>query len=193
MIVGWTDVLDVWFSDRARPLWFEATPAFDDELRARFADTLENAARGELAAWTEVTDSALALVVLLDQVTRNVYRGTARAFANDVQALAVAEHAIERGFDRATALDRRFFFYMPFEHAEDLGHQQRSVELFQRWCDDHHDGGEAEADAKDQLRYVRRHLEIIERFGRFPHRNAVLGRASTPAELAFLQEPMSSF
>jgi len=190
-------VLSCWFSDRARPLWFEADEAFDRELRARFGDTLDAAARGELDAWAERPDGCLALIVLLDQVTRNVHRGTPRAFEHDRRAVAVAEGAVARGLDRRVALDRRRFLYSPFEHAEDLALQRRSVELYARWRDEHRGGGEveieAEIEAEEQLIYARRHLEIIERFGRFPHRNAILGRASTPAELAFLEEPMSSF
>ncbi|MEO8699698.1 MAG: DUF924 family protein [Kofleriaceae bacterium] len=186
-------VLELWFGERARTLWFERDAAFDEELRVQLGDSVAAAERGELDAWAETPDGCLALVILLDQVTRNLRRGSADAFASDARSLALADAAIARGFDRRVPLDRRLFYYLPFEHAEDLAAQQRSVALFEAWADDHHDGGEAEADAKDQLRYVRRHLEIIARFGRFPHRNALLGRASTPEEVAFLLEPMSSF
>jgi uncharacterized protein (DUF924 family) len=182
------EILRFWFSDRARALWFESDESFDQELRSRFGETLAAAARGELDAWADGPDGCLALIVLFDQVTRNIHRGTPRAFENDRRAAALAEAAVARGFDQRVALDRRRFFYAPFEHAEDLVLQRRSVELYQRWSEERHD-----AEADEQLVYARRHLEIIERFGRFPHRNAILGRASTRQELAFLDEPMSSF
>jgi uncharacterized protein (DUF924 family) len=188
------EILDYWFGEHARPLWFEPSADFDRELRARFGETLEAAARGELDAWAESPGGALALIILLDQITRNVHRGTPRAFENDRRAQALADAALARGFDLELALDRRLFVYLPFEHAEDAALQRRSVALFERLLEDHRGGGaEAEAAAEEQLRYARRHCEIIERFGRFPHRNAILERTSTTAEHTFLDEPMSSF
>jgi uncharacterized protein (DUF924 family) len=136
--------------------------------------------------------SCLALTLLLDQVPRNIHRGTSLAFAADPRAREVASHAVDRGFDRLLPADRRWFFYMPFEHSEDLGDQRRSVSLFESWVQGHADGPLRER-AEEQLFYVRRHAEAIERFGRFPHRNKILGRESTPAEIAFLEEPHSSF
>jgi uncharacterized protein (DUF924 family) len=180
------EVLEVWFSDAARARWFKPDPAFDAELRARFGDAVEAAARGELADWQAAPESCLALVILLDQFTRNIHRGTAAAFAHDARALAIAEHALANGFDAAVSPGQRAFFYLPFEHAEDLAHQRRAVALFERLA--------SELPADDEgLEYARKHLVIIERFGRFPHRNAMLGRGSTPEEVAFLREPDSSF
>jgi uncharacterized protein (DUF924 family) len=180
------EVLDMWFSEAARAHWFDVDPAFDAELRTRFGEVVQAAARGELAAWEAAPESCLALVIVLDQLTRNMHRGTAGAFANDARALAIAERAIDRGFDASVPPIQRAFFYLPFEHVEDLAHQRRSVALFERLAP------ELPSD-NDALEYARKHLVIIERFGRFPHRNAILGRPSTPEELAFLQEPDSSF
>ncbi len=185
------EILEFWFSERARPLWFEKDPAFDDEIRRRFGGTLEVAGDGMLDGWAETPESCLALVVLLDQFSRNIHRGTPRAFAGDAKALATAGQAVERGFDRRVPLERRTFFYLPFEHSENAADQARAVALFRRWADEH--DGSAREDALEQVRYVLRHQEIIERFRRFPHRNRILGRESTPEELAFLAEPHSSF
>ena len=185
------EILEFWFSDRARPLWFERNAAFDEEIRVRFGAVIAAACAGELESWSGSAQSALALVLLLDQFTRNVYRGTPRAFAGDSRARAVATAAVERGFDRQLPLDRRHFFYLPFEHSEDVGDQRRSVALFRSWAEAH-DGAQRDQ-ALAQMTYVYRHQEIVERFGRFPHRNAILGRESTAEELAFLNEPHSSF
>lgn len=185
------EVLEFWFSEQARPLWFERNAAFDEEIRARFGATVAAACLGDLSYWVRAVDSSLALVLLLDQFPRNIHRGTLRAFAGDAHARATANTAIERGFDRRAPLDRRFFFFLPFEHSEDPKDQARSVALFRRWAEEHR--GAARERALEQMKYVLRHQEIVERFGRFPHRNAVLGRESTPEEIAFLEEPHSSF
>jgi uncharacterized protein (DUF924 family) len=184
-------VLEFWFGEPARGLWFATRPAFDEEIRVRFGALVEAAAAGALDDWTADAGGALALTVVLDQFSRNIYRGSPRAFGNDARAIAVAASAIAAGFDRAASLERRMFFYLPYEHSESLFDQDRSVELFTRWASEHDD--ERRAYAGDQLTYVVRHHEIIRRFGRFPHRNAVLGRASTAEEIAFLAEPGSSF
>ena len=147
--------------------------------------------RGGLSAWEEAPQSALALVVLLDQFPRNMHRGRAEAFACDPLARAVAGRAIERGFDLMLHRDRRFFFYMPFEHSEDPAEQDRSVALFHAWVEAAPE--EIKPKALEQFEYVLRHQEIIRRFGRFPHRNAALGRESTAEEAEFLKEPRSSF
>jgi uncharacterized protein (DUF924 family) len=185
------EILDFWFSERVRPLWFEKDPAFDDEIRRRFGASLEAAAGGALDAWAETPESCLALVVLLDQFARNIHRGTPRAFAGDARARAAAGRAVERGFDRRVPPGWRMFFYLPFEHSEDRADQARSVALFRRLAEEQ--DGTARDGAIEQIQYALRHQEIIERFGRFPHRNLVLGRDSTPDELAFLDEPDSSF
>ena len=185
------EVLAFWFSDAARPRWFKKDPAFDDELRRRFAATVASATAGGLGAWEAEPESCLALVILLDQFPRNLHRDTARAFAADATARAVAAGAIERGFDRRTPPERRFFFYLPFEHSEDPADQRRSVALFRRLAEEA--TGTAADAARERLDYAIRHQRIIERFGRFPHRNRVLGRETTAEETAFLAEPGSSF
>jgi uncharacterized protein (DUF924 family) len=154
--------------------WFKKDTAFDDEIRARFLPTYEAAARNELAAWEETPDSALALLIVLDQFPRNMFRGSARAFDADPLARAVATRAIERGFDLQTSVRERSFFYLPFEHSEHMPDQERCCDLFRAT-------GDAEA-----LKWAELHTDIIRRFGRFPHRNAVLGRMTTPDEQAFL-------
>ena len=154
--------------------WFNKDTTFDDEIRTRFLKTYEAAARGELAAWEATREGALALAIVLDQFPRNMFRGSARAFAADPLALAVAARAIERGFDLQLPVQERSFFYLPFEHSEAMADQERSLTLFRAL-------GDAES-----LRWAELHADIIRRFGRFPHRNAVLGRATTPEEQAFL-------
>ena len=181
------EVLDFWFGapgsrERGRPrkAWFRKSEPFDAEIRRRFLDTWEQAARGELERWQATPLASLALVVTLDQFPRNMFRGTARAFASDSLALAVARETIAREFDRLLSPVERSFVYLPFEHAEDLAAQRRSLALFHAL-----DG--------EQVEYARRHYEIIARYGRFPHRNAILGRPSTAEEIEFLKQPGSSF
>jgi uncharacterized protein (DUF924 family) len=184
-------LLDFWFAagtpDHLRPrrVWFAPDPAFDAELRARFLEDWERAARGELAGWEDARESCLALVILCDQVPRNLFRGTAKAFSTDARARAVARVALARGDDQGLAPVQRWFLYLPFEHSEDLEDQRRSIALFEQL---RHDPDSAVA-----IDYARRHQVIIERFGRFPHRNGALGRTSTPEEEAFLLTPGSSF
>jgi len=185
------EVLEFWFSEQVRPLWFERNATFDEEIRSRFGATVAAACLGDLSYWVRAVDSSLALVLLLDQFPRNIHRSTLRAFIGDAHARATANTAIERGFDRRAPLDRRFFFYLPLEHSEDPKDQARSVALFRRWAEEHR--GAAREGALEQMKYVLRHQEIVDRFGRFPHRNAILGRESTPEEIAFLKEPHSSF
>jgi uncharacterized protein (DUF924 family) len=186
-----SEVLEFWFGEPARSLWFATRPTFDDEVRSRFGAVVAAAAAGELDPWAADPGSALALTIVLDQFPRNIHRGTPAAFAHDARARAVADRAIQRRFDLAVPLDRRIFFYLPFQHSEVLADQDCSVKLFTRWASEHPEDRRAHAD--DEMTYVIRHHEIIRRFGRFPHRNAILGRASTPDEIAFLREPGSSF
>ncbi|HXP31745.1 MAG TPA: DUF924 family protein [Stellaceae bacterium] len=185
-------LLGVWFGlpgtpdyDRPRQVWFTVDPAFDALLRERFQADQTRAASGGYDHWAAARDPALALVLLLDQLPRNLYRGTAQAYASDAKARSVARLALAQGFDAAVSAVRRGFFYLPFEHSEDLADQELSLRLFGAL--------HPEAERDSQLRYARRHRDIIARFGRFPHRNAALGRATTAAEAAFLQEPDSSF
>jgi uncharacterized protein (DUF924 family) len=177
--VSENDVLDFWFADPAR--WWKKDPAFDGEIRSRFSELHESIERGEHEEWRDTPRGALAYVIVLDQFSRNMFRGTARMFASDAQALAAARAAIERSDDQALASAERSFLYMPLMHSEDLADQERCVALFQSFA------------APGQLRYAEQHRDIIRRFGRFPHRNELLGRASTPEELEFLTQPGSSF
>jgi uncharacterized protein (DUF924 family) len=185
------DVLAFWFAEAHKELWFEKHQAFDDELRRRFGEAVDPAGGGAFDDWAPTERGALALVILLDQVPRNIHRGSARAFAHDPKARAIARSAIAAQLDRRATLDERVFFYLPFEHSEDIADQELSVALFRAWAGEH--PADRKADADDQLYYVLRHHEIISRFGRFPHRNRALDRASSTEELAFLTEPDSSF
>jgi len=186
-LAEFSEVLDFWFGapdsrERGRPrkAWFKKSAPFDADIRSRFLPVWEKAARGELERWQATPLASLALVVVLDQFPRNMFRGTPRAFSTDSRALAVAGSALERGFDRMLSPAERTFMYLPFEHAEDLAAQRRSLGLF-------------EALDPNDMEYVKRHYEIIARFGRFPHRNAILGRESTSEEIEFLKGPASSF
>jgi uncharacterized protein (DUF924 family) len=167
------DVLAFWLA-AGHERWFEDDAAFDGEIRERFAATYENAAAGLLSDWENSPNSALALVIVLDQFPRNMFRNSARAYAADPLARAVARRAIGSGFDQQTAMPERTFFYLPFEHSEEAADQERSVALMRETGD------------ADSLKWADLHADIIRRFGRFPHRNAVLGRATTPEEQAFL-------
>jgi uncharacterized protein (DUF924 family) len=181
-------VLAFWLGEKGSPefgtyreIWFRSTPAFDALLRARFLGDHRDARAGRLDRLAADAEGALALVLLLDQFPRNMFRGMPEAYASDAQARAVADAAIGLRHDMAVAPVHRRFFYLPFEHAESMADQERSVALFTAL-------GDAES-----IAYAVRHRDIIARFGRFPHRNAILGRPSAPAEIAFLKEPGSSF
>jgi uncharacterized protein (DUF924 family) len=168
-------VLAFWFAERVRPLWFRSTPALDDEITERFLETYRAAAAGELQHWETTPQGALALAIVLDQYPLNMFRGSAQAFATEAAARAVAERAIARGDDLLLTDEQRGFLYLPFMHSESLADQDRSVELYER------------AGLAEGLHWARHHHELIRRFGRFPHRNAVLGRESTAEELAYLR------
>ena len=175
------EVLAFWFEELTPEDWFGGGDEVDERVRQRFL-ALHEALRDEVPeSWRTTARGMLAAVIALDQFPRHLYRGDPRAFAADPGALALATEAIERGLDRAMSTDERKFFYLPFEHSEDPAVQARSVELF------------ATLENENTLRYALRHKEIIDRFGRFPHRNEALGRESTPEELEFLKEPDSSF
>jgi uncharacterized protein (DUF924 family) len=187
------DVLDFWFLPpdnpgygQSRAQWFRKDDGFDAQIRERFDALIDAAIDGGLRAWEATPHGALARLIVLDQFTRNVYRGTPRAFAGDAQALALAVALTDAGQDRLLPPMLRAFAYLPFEHAEDLAMQARAVELFQRLS-------QAQPGFDGMLDYAERHQEVIARFGRFPHRNAILGRASTPQEVEFLRQPGSSF
>jgi uncharacterized protein (DUF924 family) len=169
------DVLAFWRAAGPEK-WFAKDDAFDAQIQGRFLAAHEAAAAGALADWETTPEGVYALMILLDQFPRNLFRGSPRAFATDAQALEIAERAIAKGFDREITVPERRFIYMPFMHAEDLAHQERCVAL----C-------EASDDAEG-VKHAVTHRDIIRDFGRFPHRNAVLGRQTTPAEHAFLDE-----
>ncbi len=178
-------ILDYWFGPpdseehgTYRELWYHGGPEIDAEIADRFGAIHERAAAGELDHWRGHARPCLALILLFDQFPRNMFRGAPRSFATDVKAVEIARHAVAHGYDRGLDANTQQFYYMPFEHSEDLADQRRAVELFRAGTDDAH--------KEEHIGYAVRHLEIIERFGRFPHRNAILGRDSTPEEIAFL-------
>jgi uncharacterized protein (DUF924 family) len=182
-------VLEFWFGPEPgvrRAEWFRKDPAFDERIRAGFGALVDAALAGSIERWTAEPRSALAYLIVLDQFTRNLHRGSARAFAGDVQALAAAREIVVRGWDRGYLGVERSFAYLPFEHAEDLAAQQEALRLF----------GQLERDDPTQqgaLDWAQKHHDVVARFGRFPHRNAALGRASSDAELAYLAEPGAGF
>jgi uncharacterized protein (DUF924 family) len=182
------DILEFWFGPAPhaeRSVWFRRDAAFDAAIRDRFGDAIETAIGGGFADWEATAPGALARVLLLDQFTRNVFRDSPRAFAGDAGALATSQRAIAAGLDRELDAYGRWFLYMPLVHAEDRAVQRRSIELFAALA--------ADTGLAGPLDWAKRHAAVIERFGRFPHRNATLGRASTPEEKAFLQQPGSRF
>ncbi|MBI1363403.1 MAG: DUF924 family protein [Proteobacteria bacterium] len=181
MIVTPNTVLDFWFSPQHEPKWFDKDPTFDDKIKDRFLPTYKAAKTGSLSGWMKSPEGALALTIVLDQFPRNIFRDTADAFATDSAACHTAVMAIERGFDRKLAKKERVFLYMPFMHAESLNLQKKSVQLF------------AELGIANNLKFAEAHYGIIEKFGRFPHRNLILERPTTPEEADFLKQPGSSF
>jgi uncharacterized protein (DUF924 family) len=188
------EVLDFWFGapgsaahGQARDAWFRKDERFDSAVRERFGDAIARAVAGGLREWDqEGPHGVLARIIVLDQFTRNARRGTAGAFEGDLLALAAARQLVQSGADRELAPLQRQFAYLPFEHAEDAGMQEQAVELFTALAREH----EGFAGALD---YAHRHRGVIARFGRFPHRNQILGRASTPDEIDYLARPGAGF
>jgi uncharacterized protein (DUF924 family) len=185
------EVLDFWFGGdaergRMREAWFRKSDAFDREIEQRFGALVDRALEGELAGWAGTAEGALAQIVVLDQFTRNIHRGTAKAFAGDAQALPAAQALLASGQDAALLPSQRLFAYLPLEHAEDLQVQDESVRLFGLLQ-------QASPDAKGLFDYALKHREVIARFGRFPHRNAALGRESTAEERRYIEQPGSGF
>jgi uncharacterized protein (DUF924 family) len=170
-----TEVIAFWFSARVRPLWFRSTPAFDAELRQRFEATWQAAREGRLADWETAAEGALALVIVLDQFPLNMYRDQGLSFSTEAMAREVAQRAIDRGWDRELDEAGKAFLYLPFMHSETLADQDRAVALYEA------------AGMQDNLRFANHHREIVRRFGRFPHRNAALGRECSDDERAWLQ------
>jgi uncharacterized protein (DUF924 family) len=186
------EIVDFWFGapgtpehGTSRDVWFRKDAAVDAAIGARFGEAVGIALAGGFGAWCASARGALARVLLLDQFTRNMFRDTPRAFAGDARALATAQDAIARGLDRELDRYGRWFLYMPFEHAEDADAQRRSIDLFRALSEETGD--------PSALEWAQKHADVIFRFGRYPHRNAILGRASTPEEEAFLAQPGSRF
>lgn len=168
------ELIRLWFSEPVQPLWFNSTPEFDAELREQYLDTYHAALNGELADWEETAEGALALVICLDQLPLNMFRGKAESFVGEAPSRQVATVAIERGFDQSLSDVQKAFLYMPFMHSEELADHDRVLVLFEK------------AGLTDNLQWARHHREIVVRFGHFPHRNKVLARESTPEELDYL-------
>ena len=168
------EVIDFWFSDEVRKLWFNSTPEFDALLRERFLALWQQASRRELDHWQQSAAGCLALVIILDQFPLNMFRADAQSFATEAQSREVAQLAIDQGFDQQLKVSQRAFLYLPFMHSETLADQQRGLELFDQ------------PGLEDNLRFARHHHDIIEKFGRFPHRNGVLGRDSSAGEIEYL-------
>jgi uncharacterized protein (DUF924 family) len=167
------EIVSFWVKAGAES-WFKSDPAFDAEVRARFLETYEAGVSGKLSGWESSAEGALALTLLLDQFPRNIFRGTPQAFASDKLALDIVKRAIAAGHDRKVAAELHTFFYMPFMHSEELADQERCVVLMQK------------EGKQENVKYAEIHRDAIARFGRFPHRNEILGRASTPEEIAYL-------
>ena len=193
MLRFWFGVLDqegrAGAEQKAR--WWRKDAAFDELIRDRFGALHEAVSAGERDGWLASPRGRLAFVIVLDQLSRNMFRGSGRMHAGDARALEVAREGVELGVDRQLAHDERGLFYMPFMHSESLADQDRCVELFSSW------GGELSGPLRAQvaglLTFAEKHRDIVRRFGRFPHRNALLGRESTPEEAEFLSQPGSSF
>jgi len=178
------NVLEFWLR-RDRKQWFEKNPALDEEIRARFLPLYEIASNNDLESWKRAPDSCLALVILLDQFPRNMFRGSAKAFGADPLARDAARVILDNGWDKAMTPDGRMFAYLPFEHSESLADQERCLALMKEIA--------VFPDTADLPKWAEAHLAIIRRFGRFPHRNTALGRESTAEEIEFLSQPGSSF
>ena len=197
----WQPLLDLWFGDEAddvlratrqAPLWWGKSSETDALLASRFGEQAEAAAEGSLAHWADLPSGRLALILLLDQLPRNIHRGTPAAFAQDPLARDLCLKGLSIGADKSLSPLERVFFYLPLEHAESREQQARSVALFEALAAEQA-GTPAQATFAGFTDFARRHQVIIERFGRFPHRNDILGRTSTPEEAAFLQQPGSGF
>lgn len=174
-------VLDFWFREIPESAWWEKSSVFDSALRQRFGELYHAATRGELFHWRDSIQGRLAEIIVLDQFSRNLFRDSAAAFAFDSMALVLSQEAVRSGLARELPPRQRSFLYMPFMHSESVAIHEEALTLF------------AETGMESNLDFEKRHKAIIDRFGRYPHRNALLGRASTPEETAFLQTPGSSF
>lgn len=174
-------VLDFWFDELWPPQWFTQDASLDASIRARFGALYENLVANGVGDWDKTAEGCLAAILVFDQFPRNMFRDDPRAFATDEKARALTRHALDKGFDTDQPEDRRAFFYIPLEHSEDAADQEKCCDLMRQLSN------------PTYLDFAERHRAIIDRFGRFPHRNAILGRDSTPEELAFLEEEGSAF
>lgn len=181
------DILTYWFEEAGPDKWFEKSDDFDAEIVERFAATCHDARDGKLVTWSEAPRGCLALIILIDQFSRNIHRDSPLAWSADAHALALTKLALDKQFDERLELHERKFLYMPLMHSETLVDQDLSVSVFQKLADAGTEGGENTA------HYAVLHRDIVARFGRFPHRNAILGRESSEEEVSFLKEPGSSF
>ena len=179
--MNYQDILDFWFSPETQPNWFAKSDQFDQSLKEKFSDILEQASKAELWSWRKNADGRLAEILVLDQFSRNIFRDTPRAFAQDSLVLALAQEAISQDLDKQLSPEQRSFLYMPFMHSESKLIHEFALKLFQRLGN------------PENLEYEIKHKIIIDRFGRYPHRNQILGRESTEEELSFLTQPDSSF
>lgn len=168
-------IVEFWFSEKVQPLWFQSTPEFDAELRDRFETVWQAAEQGRLDDWAETPEGALALVILFDQLPLNIYRGEALCFATEAKSREIATLAIERSYDAQFTDDQKAFLYMPLMHSESMVDQDKAVALYEA------------AGLAGNLKFAQHHRDIVRRFGRFPHRNKILGRQSTEAELVYLE------
>lgn len=168
------DIVYFWFTEVDSKLWFNSTPEFDQQIRSRFESVYLAALNNELDGWMKTAQGCLALIILLDQFPLNMYRGKPESFAGESKARDVAAFAVDQGFDKQLETKQKAFMYMPFMHSENLEDQDRSVELYEK------------ADLKENLRFARHHRDIVRTYGRFPHRNRVLGRKSSQAEEDYL-------
>lgn len=175
------DVLDFWFKELSPQNWWEKNASLDNTIAERFKSTLKAVQENRLSSWRKTPEGSLAEIIVLDQFSRNIYRNQKKAFANDAQALLLAKEAIAKGYDKKLSFIERKFMYMPFMHSESLAEHKTAIELF------------SIPGLEESLEYEKQHQAIIERFGRYPHRNAILGRKSTDEEIKFLKQPGSSF
>ena len=177
------DILDFWFKETQPQQWFQKNPEYDELVKSNFLETYEIARQGALDEWKNDADGVLCLCLLLDQFPRNMFRDTPQAFATDAQALLIAKYALSKGLDQVISPEKRRFVYLPFEHSENLSDQKKSLELFETM----------KSDDPLSYDYAVRHYEVIEKYGRFPHRNKILGRANTPEEEEYLSQAGSGF
>lgn len=167
-------LVDFWFSEEASKYWFRATKAFDQQLLERYGDSWQQAKQGELDHWSETATGSLALVILLDQIPLNIFRGKPESFSTEAKSIVVARTAVDRGLDRELPQRQKLFLYMPFMHSENLADQTLALKLFDQ------------PGLEDNLQFSKHHYGIVEQFGRFPHRNEILGRQSSSQEIEYL-------